>query len=299
MALACLATNFAYSEGSEDRRLKLRAWQEAYRNLQELLNSPDQKIVLGNTESVPRSLWAAMKLCIDSLDSSDARKLLSLIYACKGEVVPEMVLTVWHASMKTSRAPFFKSMDELLMRELVKNNLRPMALYMEYLEDNGQEPEIQEWTTLWSLRSVVKLYMQQDPSTTTEIRSIIDELSCNEESSSDLTVAVKWPSDTEEIKGEKRRVAIALCALFFDRQHIDSTDAITRVGIASNTTHFYDDLHDLRRTAIEPIVWMLDKPVEEGQWTHLDVQRARKVRFLLELESLVVEIVIFESIAEI
>ncbi|CAM6088866.1 unnamed protein product [Calypogeia fissa] len=267
LALACLASHFAYSEDKENEEV----WQEAYGDLRDLLDSPEEKILLGDTVSAPRSLCAAMKICIDSLENVDSKKLLSLMFAFKGELVLEIVLRAWHSGMKKSRSPFKRSIEELLMRELVKRFLGTTASYITSLHEKDAKDEAQLVITLWSIRSLVKLYLEQTMAKR-EISSLFCELIGNEEHSLDS-------SELEVTELEKRRVTIALCALYINPEHIEKTvmDAITKASIAFDIASMLGNIDDLRRKAVEPIIWLLRKADKKGQWTPADVHCVRKV----------------------
>lgn len=277
-----MASHFAYSQDNQDER----AWQDAHAGLRKLLDNPEENIVLGNTESAPRSLWAAMKICIGSLDTMDAKSLLSLVYACKGEIVPEIVLKIWHASLKSSSCPFTKSKDELVMRELVK-------VISQGTEAHDNRVNLQgKGQILLSLRSLVKLYMEQHMAGKEEIKSAIGELIGNEDVPSESGIVSNSAYDMEAMESGVARLSIVLCILYFDRHHIDRivTSAITQARNQCEMADLDDENADLQRLAIEPMIWLLNKPCREGEWTQSDVGCVEKVCQIALSECILMEI---------
>ena len=178
LALACLASNFTGhdSQGNQDKR----AWQDAYSELIILLQNPEDKIVLGHDVHTSRSLWAAMKMCLDSLQTTDAKAILCFLAASKHESLPEEVLRILHKHKKSSSSTFYKSSRELLARELVKDSSRDIAPWVLDAAKTGTEDDAQRMSamsstrsTTWSIRSLVKLYMEANAK---EVSSVIGAL---------------------------------------------------------------------------------------------------------------------------
>lgn len=270
LALACLASNFAYAED----KTKLRLWKEAYTALREILDCPETAIVL-TPDTPPRSLWAAMKICFDSLETSDAKNILFLMYACEGESVPEEVLRILHTATKTSSGLFLKSIQELRSRELLKLSAGTIAIKI-HLDDKHQTGQ-QESSAL-SLLTTVKLYMDQHMPGEEKMRSLFGALLGDAEINAESSVQHEAGSGKEAMQKEKTKVAITLCALYFDRDHINKLVAKAATQ-ASNVSKIHDwdpTLKDRRRKAIEPLIWLLDQQ-EEDDWTESNVHSVRQV----------------------
>jgi hypothetical protein len=274
LALACLARNCTYRRDKKNKR----AWKEAYKQLRGLLDNPEEKIVLGHPEFAPRSLWAAMRMCLNSLQTTDAKVILFFLYASKGESLPEEVLRMLHARRRTSSSTFSTSIEELEARELVKplgeGNLAPMSLLSK--SDDIDEAEIKP--PIWSIRTVVKLYMEAHMANQEKVRSVIGAL-VNTEENGRAESCLQGEVSREPISEDETRVATILCALYFDPGHNDPvvTAAITQARTVLSVRNCDESLLQLRRTAIEPMIWLLDRPKEEN-WLQTDIACARKVR---------------------
>jgi hypothetical protein len=269
-----LASNFTFSQ---DNYHDKRAWQDAYKELRSILDTPVDKIVLGHPGDVPRSLWASMKMCLDSLQTRDANAILSLLYASKGESLPEEVLRILHGHKKTSSSTFRKSTDELLMRELVKRSRPNVAPWVLLANERDIKSEVQVISTIWSIRSLVKLYMEAQMTNQEEVKLVVSALVGFDKEMSDepsLQADLTHPGSAQDAN----RVAITLCALYFDPCHSDSavTDAVTQSRMLSNLCDCDESLMDLRRKAVEPIIWLLDQ-TEAENWSQGGICTARKV----------------------
>lgn len=282
LALALLASTFSYMA---DRKNK-SAWRDAWMELSQLPDSKDTTISHGQDDesAAPRSLWGPMRLCLQSLETRDAKRILFLLYACKAESVPEEVLRLFCAGMKISSSSFTRATNELWMRQLLKRNADTLASKM------NLDKRDHESSPAWSLQSLVKLYMEQQTVGTQEVRDLIRALLGDEKFSPESSVKFKFQDYVSEIgeneietESDEMKVRITLCALYFDGCHPDQvvTNAMTKASERANLVDSDDTLKDLRRKAIEPLIWLLDNPEEEEQWTETDKCRVRKVFLLL------------------
>lgn len=266
LALACLASHFAFSD--DDDKTDQRAWQDAYSEWDKLLSNREEKIVLGST---PRSLWTAMKLCIDTLQTKDARKILFVMYGCNGEFVPEALLRILHARIKTPSSSFIKSTNELVMRKLLKPAIKSNPKDYGGGESRG-----------WSLRSLVKHYIEQQMAKgediAEEIRFVIGELVGDEELAPKSRTQWRHAPETEQIESEDRkaRVAMVLCALYFDPSLTGMYEIVVKAMTRANISYSSDNFNDLRLQVLEPIVQLLDKPTDE-YWKESELCCVREV----------------------
>jgi hypothetical protein len=268
LALACLASNFTYNQDKQDKR----AWQDTFKELRVLLNLPEEKIVLGHRDYASRSLWAAMKICLASLQTTDAKAILFFLYASKDESLSQEVLQILHAHGKTSSSTFNISSGELLMRELVKArdyNLAPRSL----LKGTDIKEKLQMRSRIWSIRSLVKLYVEDPMANNEDMKSVIGALvgagamkdSC-----------LQGDVSHQLILQDQRKVVTTLCALYLDRGCINRLAMNHARETLSLWKNNDENLLDLRRKAIEPIIWLLDQPEEEN-WLQHDICYTRKV----------------------
>ncbi|CAM6129886.1 unnamed protein product [Calypogeia fissa] len=277
LALACLASTFAYTQDKGNKR----QWLDAWKGLSTVLDNEEMAIVVGqNDESPPRSLWGAMKVCIDSLETKeDAKSTLFLMYACKGESVPEEVLRILCAGMNMPNSTFNRSIGELYMRELLKCTDDTLASKMGL----DESPSL-----AWSLLSLVKLYMDSYIAGKQEFSAVIGALLGDDKFSPEMSSKGKELHETEIVLGaesetgesDEKRINIILCALYFDRHHTDEVvkHAVSKACKKSFLEDSDNTINDLRKKAIEPLVWLLDKPEEEEQsWTEADKCPVRKV----------------------
>ncbi|CAM6096016.1 unnamed protein product [Calypogeia fissa] len=278
LALACLASNFAYTQDKGNKRY----WQDAWSELSRLLDNKEMAIVAGqNDNPTPRSLWGAMKLCIDSLETKEeAKRTLFVMYACKGESVPEEVLRILCAGMNMSSCTFNRAKDELCMRELLKCTDDALASKMDL--DNSPLPA-------WSLLSLVKLYLERYVAGVQEFSAVIGALLGDDKFSPETSskhkeqcqteIVLETESETGPGESDEMRINIILCALYFDRHHTDEvvSHAVTEACKRSLLVDSDNTINDLRKKSIEPLIWLLDKPEEEEQWTKADKCHVRKV----------------------
>ncbi|CAM6087058.1 unnamed protein product [Calypogeia fissa] len=273
LALACLASNFA----NDRDKTNVRAWKDTYDALCFILDHEETQFVLGRTpESPPRSLWAAMKICVDSLKSGDAKDILFLMYSCEAEVVPQEVLRLLHAATKTSSGMFLNSIEELRSRELMKGSANTIAPKLNF-DDKDQTD--QEESVSWSLLTTVKLYIDQHMTGDEKMISLFGALLGNDGMKAESSVKLKLDSETQAMEKEKIKVAIALRALYFktDHNNIAVVEAATRACNMSDI-HFDATIKDRIRKAIEPLIWLLDQPEDDDlSWTESDIQCVRQV----------------------
>lgn len=90
-----------------------------------------------------------MKLSLDSLKTTHARKMFLLMYACRKKLVPESLLGILLDRIKTSNCSFFYYRNELITRELLKLALHAKAMDQ---DDVGSKA--------WSLGCLVKHYIK-------------------------------------------------------------------------------------------------------------------------------------------
>lgn len=272
LALACFTSNF-FSNFVEITNQ--REWREARRMLYHLLNKPERKgVYQQNHESV---VWVAIEYSLRYLKEradlgADAKDVLLLMYACKGDSIPEAVLEVWYNYSLTGKNRFFSSIGQLSKTELLKSLPGRGALKI----------------PTWSMRPLLKLYMDQNMSRKEEIgplvNAVIPPQSFYEKVKASFGALIGGISvnqrpdqaDIEEVANEKRKVAAVLCALYFDPAH--SNEVVKDAATRARAELLNKRIDDRKLKAIEPIIWLLVQPVEvDGTWTEANVRCVRKV----------------------
>lgn len=214
-------------------------WQNAYLNLSDLLDKGVHPVVLGETAS--RSLFTSIKLILDSV-RPDAKLLLFLIYACKGDSVPNKVLKLLYSAMDRS-LPFILSVADLTARDLMLFRHNTLGLGED--QTHGQ---LEQQSSACSCPSLVKLYILK--ACQEEVRSTFGALFAG--GGSKLTDKFKPDFEIQRV-----RLTIALCAFYFDRTHADKivADIATQTSRALNFNH---GITDRRGKATAPIIWLLE-----------------------------------------
>lgn len=289
LALGCLAANMATSGNKADWQ---RVWNDDdNESLRILLQSSEKKFVLGqNLDTRPRSLWGAMKLCFESLEAREAENILFFIYASKGASLPEEVLRILYEQITTGWSSFGRAREELSMRELLKSSPHGLELYAS-LESKPDDQKQHVKYKAWSLPPLVKLYMKHRVAHKKKFfESMIDSLvraskvepDSRGQPSKTTGASDATTSASPAPRSEKAKVAIVLCALYFHRAHPDESQvvnkAVARVCSESPTIGPSEQI-DERRKAVEPIIWLIDQPKKDKEWTESDVDHARKVLY--------------------
>lgn len=272
LALACWAGNFEGSANKEDDR----AWWGAHADLHNTLSGPVKRVVLGTNEL--RSLWEAMELCINSFETRDFVKIIFfLIYACPRASVPEGVLNNWYEHFNSSNQTFWSSKGQWCSRGLlVCDGLDTFS------EPKDRDEDLQE-SKAWSLRPVVKLYMKyliasKNQALRNEIVYAMANFLGDEDLLKKYSVHPQPVAAMKIVTSEKEKVAIALCALYFDPVHEVQivTDLAARAISASNMKAVEPEVINRRKRAVEPIIWLLGQP-QRTNWTEQGLSSARKV----------------------
>lgn len=248
------------SIASQLRRLEPHHWLDTYSKLGHLLYDRANPVVDDRANPVvddranpvvdvranpvvetepPRSVFTSITSILDSV-RTDAQVLLVLIYACKGESVPEEVLRLLYSATKRS-GTFNSSIVDLETRELILS--RPGNTIA--LDEDQTDEHLQQESKAWSCRKLIKLYM--------DVHKI--RVCQSEEVRSVFSALIERDSEIQAVESE-RRLTIALCAFYFDRAHADElvADVATRAGNALNSNL---NITDLRRKETLPIMWLL------------------------------------------
>ncbi|KAG6558008.1 hypothetical protein Mapa_000187 [Marchantia paleacea] len=243
LALASLATAI-----SKKRCTDVHEWKEAEKSLLTLLHAEDTAPILN--QKYPRSFWSSMKLSIQSI-SAEAQQLLILASICAGPSIPEEAMSILcrHKNMHGVATCFSKLRNDLEDRSLLAIKSQPLIW-----DDVGSEAT----QRTWSLHRLQKQFIRE------EMREDIEMLVAsflNEELKAETDNNVVVPEDI---------VVTLLCALYFDSPL--AKRAARKLGV--NFGHFTE----LRRHAIEPIIWLLANSSNED-WSETSALVARKVLF--------------------
>ncbi|CAM6126903.1 unnamed protein product [Calypogeia fissa] len=260
-ALASFASTFS---DAADKTIK-RQWEDALDAIPEILENTETGTVLaGLDETVPRSLFQSMKCSVDSLQRKEAKCILYLMYACRGESVPETVLRIWCDAMKISGNVFNSCTNELTMKQLLKPPAQTSP--SEINSSIVKQLQVEESPT-WSLQSLLRYGMRSHIiGTEQEIKDVIEALIGNE-------------SSKQDNEADEMTLRIILCALYFDSHHPDEVvrNAVKKAYEISGLDGCDDTTIDLRQTAIVDLVWLLDQREVRIKWAAEDQGSVRKI----------------------
>lgn len=128
--------------------------------------------------------------------------------------------------------------------------------------------------------TTLKLYIDQHMASDQKRKSLFWFFQREGETKADSGVKHEEGCEAEPMENQKTKVAVALCALYFDRDHSDKIvkEAATWACEASNMKDWNATIKDRRRKAIEPLIWLLDQTEDDyPTWRESHVQCLRQV----------------------